>query len=107
MNRSMWFWICVVMGSATLGAGLLVPIHLRAVDAGVLNRAGKRTPSLVEEGLGLTAAQAVGAAQLLAQAAQAGKLPDANRLDAAVGKLAREHPDWAEWGGSDSYLGKL
>lgn len=107
MNRSMWFWLCVVLGLLMLGAGLLVPIHLRAVDAGVLSRAGRRTPTLVEEGLGLAAAQAVGAAQLLSQAAQAEKLPDANRLETSVNKLAREHPVWATWGGSDSYLATI
>jgi hypothetical protein len=104
MNRSMWFWVCVVIGLVLLAAGLLVPIHLRAVDAGVLSKAGRRTPALVEAGLVLAAGQELGAAQLLLQAAQAEKLPDANRLEIAVDKLAREHPDWVAWGGGDSYL---
>src|ERR1700722_8559225 len=105
MNRSMWFWGGVVLAFVALAAGLLIPIHLRGVDAGVLARAGKGSPSLVDEGLGLTAGQGLGAAQLMLQAAQKEKLPDTGRLEQAVNKLTREHPDWATWGGADAYLG--
>jgi hypothetical protein len=104
MSRSSWFWVCLVMGLVTLGVGLVVPIHLRAVDAGVLESAGKRTPTLVEEGLGVAAGQSVGAAQMLLRGAQAEQLPDAKRLELAIASLTREHPDWAVWGGADSYL---
>src|ERR1700678_433918 len=107
MNRSMWFWICVVFGFTALTAGLLVPIHLRAVDAGLLSRAGKHTPTIVEEGLGVAAGQGLGAAQMLLRAAQTERLPDAGRLELAVGQLSREHPDWAVWGGADSDLGQV
>ena len=97
----------MVLGLVTLGVGLVVPIHLRAVDAGLLERAGKRTPTLVEEGLGVAAGQGLGAAQLLLRGAQAEQLPDARRLELAIGSLLREHPDWAVWGGADSYLGNI
>jgi hypothetical protein len=86
------------MGVVTLGIGLVVPIHLRAVDAGVLDRAGQRTPTLVEEGLGVAAGQGLGAAQMLLRGAEAEQLPDARRLELAIGSLTREHPDWTVWG---------
>ena len=107
MNRSMWFWLCVFLGLVLLALGLLVPIHLRAVDAGILMKAGRRTPTLVEEGLGLAAGQSLGASRLMLQAAKDEKLQDANRLELAVNKLTQEHPEWAVWGGADAYLGKI
>ncbi len=104
MNRSIWFSICAILGLALLAAGLLLPIHLRAVDAGLLARAGKGSPTLVEEGLGLAGGQGLGAAQLLSQAAVREKLPDANRLELTVNKLSQEHPEWVIWGGADEHL---
>lgn len=106
MNRSMWFWICVVLGTLALAAGLLVPIHLRAVDAGLLSRAGRRTPTLVDQGLDLAAGQGLGAARLVLQAAKMEELPDAKILEGSLANLTREHPDWVVWGGGDSYLAK-
>src|SRR5579862_4236390 len=35
--RWLWFLICAVLGLVLLAGGLLVPMHLRAVDAGVRN----------------------------------------------------------------------
>jgi hypothetical protein len=107
MNRSMWFWLCVVLGLLALAAGLLVPIHLRAVDAGVISRAGQHTPTLVEEGLGMAAGQGLGAAEMMLRAAKMEQVPDAGRLELSIGQLARAHPDWVAWGGADSYLDKL
>src|ERR1700759_3949329 len=104
MNRSMWFWLCVVFGLVALAAGLLVPAHLRGVDAGVLARAGKGSPTLVEKGMGLVAGQGLGAAELVFQGAQKQGLPGADQLQSTISKAVREHPEWVFWGGADAYL---
>jgi len=107
MNRGAWFWACVVAGLLALAAGLLVPIHLKAVDAGVLRRAGLGTPGLAEAGLGLLTGQGLGAAELLSQASAEEQVQSANRLAPAIASLGTQHPDWEAWGGADAYLGKV
>ena len=62
MNRWAWLTICSVAATALLVCGLLVPSHLRAVDARVLSRAGQGTPALVQTGLDLTRQQQLGVA---------------------------------------------
>jgi hypothetical protein len=71
MNRWVWFSLCAILGLLMLVCGLLVPMHLRAVDAGVIERAGRNTPSLIDEGMTLARKQQLGAARLLSQAADA------------------------------------
>jgi hypothetical protein len=61
--RWLWFLICAGLGLALLAGGLLVPMHLRAVDAGILARAGRNGPALLEQGRALAAEQRLGAAQ--------------------------------------------
>ena len=58
--RWLWFLICAVLGLALLAIGLLVPMHLRAVDAGVLEQAGRSGPALLEEGRTLAGEQKFG-----------------------------------------------
>jgi len=43
MNRWAWVFICAVLGLAAVLAGLLMPVHLRAVDARLLALAGQNT----------------------------------------------------------------
>jgi len=55
MNAAMSRWIgliaCAVFGVVVLLCGLLIPAHLRAVDALTLQKAGRGTPSPVEKGM--------------------------------------------------------
>jgi hypothetical protein len=100
-NRWIWFSICAVMGLAMLICGLLVPAHLRVVDASVIGMAGSNTPGLVERGLALVSRRNLGAAQLLLEAAQAEALSDREQLGLAFTNLAKADPRWLVWGGGD------
>ena len=104
MTRWVWFLLCAICGPALALLGWLVPIHLRAIDGRVLQRAGRSTPSLSEKGLALANEKRLGAAQLVLQAAESTSLPDRQRLAAAVTNLAQEHPAWQTWGGGESHL---
>ena len=44
MNRWLWFAVCALGGLAMLVLGLLMPIHLRAVDANVIRLAVQERP---------------------------------------------------------------
>ena len=108
MSRTVLFLICVLAGLVLLVGGLLVPAHLRAVDAGVLKRAGRQTPTLVTWGVTLAAdQQKLGAAEMLLEAARVQALPDRELLRVAVTNLALQHPDWQAWGGGDTHLATL
>src|SRR5580658_8624886 len=76
-ERSRWLWVplCIAFAGLMLLCGWLVPMHLRAVDVSVLQRAGEGKPSLVERGLALERANNAEAARLILQAAQDEKLP--------------------------------
>ena len=69
-NRKTGFLLCAIPGLLMLAGGLVVPAYLRAVDVGVLQRAGRNTTTLVAQGLALVRENQLGAAQLLLQAAQ-------------------------------------
>jgi hypothetical protein len=96
--RWLWFSICAVLGLALLACGLLVPMHLRAVDAGVLERAGRNGPSLLEEGRTLAGEQKLGTAQMLMQAARLAELPGWDRLGETITNQARQNPSTLTWG---------
>jgi hypothetical protein len=105
MSRWIWFSVCAVVGLVTLVCGWLAPVHLRAVDASVIERAGRRTPALIENGIELVNEKDLGSAQLVLRAAQAEELPGREKLALAMDKLARERPGWQVWGGgADSRL---
>src|ERR1039457_5627837 len=85
-DRSRWPWValCIASAGVVLLCGWLVPMHLRAVDAAVLQRAGEGRPSLVERGLALERANNADAARLLLQAAQAEKIVWIGELASAL-----------------------
>jgi formate/nitrite transporter FocA (FNT family) len=64
--------------------GWLVPAHLRAVDAAVLQRAGETRSTLAQTGIALERANNPEAAQLLLQAAQQEKIPWTGDLASAL-----------------------
>ena len=99
--------MCALLGVMALLCGLLVPVHLRAVDSGVIELAGRKTTTLVEEGLALVKQNQLGAAQLLAQAAQTQRLLHAEQLTAATTALAKQSPSLLAWGSPAPVLEKL
>jgi len=99
--------MCAIPALLLLACGVVVPAHLRAVDASVLQRAGRHTTPLIEQGLTLVQQGNLGAAQLLLQAAQTEGVPDWQRFGLALTNLALPHPLWAVWGGGDPRLERL
>jgi hypothetical protein len=106
-----WSWIlvflCAVLSLAALFCGWLVPAYLRAVPADVLQRAGKGTPSLVDEGTQLIKENKLGAAEMLLEAARHESIPERAELGLAVTNLATQHAAWEMWGGGDPQLERL
>jgi hypothetical protein len=90
-NRWFWFWLCAFLCVLTLVCGWIIPAHLRAVDAGVLERAGRNTTSLIQRGLALVRDQKPAPAELLRRAAQAEGFPDRETLGLAVTAASRQH----------------
>jgi hypothetical protein len=93
--------VCAIFGLALLGFGLIIPAHLRAVDAVVLEKAGRSTPGLVNKGLELVSENQLGAAQLLAQAGRLVRVSGREKLEFGTDELARQHPGWVVWGGPE------
>jgi hypothetical protein len=104
MKSGLLFSVCVLLGCAAAACGWLVPAHLRAVDADVLQWAGRNTPSVAGLGQQMVNRGNLGAARLLAQTARQENLPGAEQLNAATGKLATLLPATQTWGGGDSRL---
>ena len=107
--KSRWtgFLVCAIPAVLMLAAGLVLPAHLRSVDAIVLQRAGRNTPGPIEEGMTLIRQNKLGAAQLLLRAAQEEDLPGQERLGQAITTVAMLHPAWLVWGGGDPRLERL
>src|SRR6266566_1115482 len=101
MKRWVLFLVCAILGFIMLGTGLLIPVHLRAVDPRVLDRAGRKTTSLTEEGLRFAGEKRLGPAQLLLKAADDAGVPNCEPLREAVTNLASAHPGFLIWGGSE------
>jgi hypothetical protein len=106
-SRLIWFLVCAITGALLVVGGLLVPAHLRAVEASVLQEAGRNTEPLIEQGLVLVKQNNLGAAQLLLQAAEQEGVPARQWLSLAINNLALEHPRWMVWGGGDARLERL
>jgi hypothetical protein len=106
-RRVLGFLLCAVPGLVMLACGLALPAYLRAVDARVVQQAGRHTESLVDQGLALLKQDNLGAAQMLLQAAQEEALPDRQELSMAINLVSTEHPRWVVWGGGDARLERL
>ena len=105
MKRWLWFSMCGLLGLGLLFCGLVLPAHLRAVDASVLAAAGRGTRSFASLALALVQAQQLGAAQMLLLAAQQAGLPE-RQLAYALDEAARQHPASVMWG-ADTPLARL
>ncbi|HYV28434.1 MAG TPA: hypothetical protein VFA77_12930 [Candidatus Eisenbacteria bacterium] len=104
MNRWVLFVVCAVLGLGLVVGGLFVPIHLRALDTSVVQRAGKDSPSLLDHGAALVQQKNLGAAQLLLEAAGSQSVPGSEKLGFDVGMLKGQHPDYVVWGGGETHL---
>ena len=98
-SRWLSFWLCIVLGLMLLICGLLVPAHLRAVDVGVIQSAGRTGSGLLERGKALAGAGRLGAAQLYAPAARTAGMPGWDRFGTAVTNLILAAPARQFWGG--------
>ncbi|HXI68733.1 MAG TPA: hypothetical protein VNN22_00070 [Verrucomicrobiae bacterium] len=104
--RWLFFLICVILGVTLLAGGLLVPAHLRALDAAVLQGAGRDGFTLLARGQSLADGKKLGAAQFVLQAARIGKIPDSEKFAATWTNLAAQNPDAQFWG-DDSHVKHL
>jgi hypothetical protein len=107
MSRWIRFVACALVGLAAIYCGLQVPVHLRAVDSSVIERAGIKTPSLVERGLALAREQKFGAEELLRQAVPPGNLSASIELSQSLTNLVRQNPTLALWGSLEPRLETL
>ncbi len=107
MKRWLWFFVCAILGLAMFLCGLLVPAHLRAVDAKVIERAGRRTRTVVDEGLALLSQKQAGPAHQLLQVATMENLRGQAQLQSSFEQFARTYPGLLGWGGSDFLLEKI
>jgi hypothetical protein len=105
-KRQIWILTCVVSGLLLVICGLLVPAHLRAVDIGIVQKAGRGTPSLIQQGMTFVSRQNLGVAQLFLQAAEAEKMAGQEQLNSALTNAALQNPAWFAWG-NDSSLEQL
>ncbi len=106
-NRLLCILVCAASGALLLVCGLLVPAHLRAVDLGVIQKAGRGGPSFTQQAVAFVSGQNLGVAQLLMQAAQAETIPGREQLGLALTNAARQHPDWLIWGNDSSLANVL
>jgi hypothetical protein len=107
MSRWLWFLACAILGLVMLGLGLLVPVHLRAVETIVIQQAGRKTTGVVERGLALVGERKLGPAHLLLRAAEAEGISGREKLGAAVTNLARQKPALEFWGSPQPRLETL
>lgn len=107
MKRWLLLIICLAGGAIALFLGLLVPVHLRAIDRPVLERAGIKTPGLAEYAGALELDGNHGAADLVLQAARLSGITNHGNLPAGLDALAARGPRVVAWGMPDSRLEAL
>jgi hypothetical protein len=104
MSRWIYFTGMVVLGLLLIACGLIIPAHIRAVDATVLRAAGSRTPSLTELAAQFLKETQPGPANLLLQVAKQEGLTDRNQATEASAELASRQPLLRFWGGPEPRL---
>src|SRR5882724_2274953 len=104
MKRLAGFLGSAILGLLLLACAWIVPAHFQAVDTVILQRAGRRTPTLAERGLELVRQNNLGAAELMLQAAREESLPDRGELGLTVTNLANAQPGLRAWGGGERHL---
>jgi hypothetical protein len=87
-NRWLWFGLCAAFAGLMLLCGWLIPMHLRAVDPAILERAGAETPSLIDRGVALARDKHPDSARLLLEAAQSENITGAGEVALALSSPA-------------------
>ena len=110
--RRLWIVILVIVGAVLLGCALLVPVHFRAVDAAVVERAGRgepgsAAPTLIEDGLTLLSTEKLGPARMLWRTAESESVPRSDQLGAGIAKFSRDNPLLVAMGGASLILDKV
>ena len=110
--KKLWLTLCLAGGALLLGGALLVPAHFRAVDAAVVERAGRGSagasaPTLIEEGATFLSVEKLGPARMLLLAAQAESVPRYELLAAGVAQFMRDNPSLVAVGGAATLLEKV
>lgn len=103
-RRWIWFWLCALLGVVVLACGWIIPAYVRAVDTAVVEKAGRRTGTLVDRGIEFVKENNLGVAELLLEAARYEGIPDRAQLGLAVTNLALTHPGWEVWGGGEGHF---
>jgi hypothetical protein len=80
-----------------------MPVHLRAVDSGVVLSAGRTGDSLLQRGKTMADAGRLGVAQMFVTAAHTAGMPGWDRLGEVVTSRAAQNPGALFWG-NDTYV---
>lgn len=94
-------------GLLATAAAWMLPVNLNSVPPALLAAAGQGTPTVVELGRQLVAAEKIGPAELVLAAAQTIGSAAAPALAADVAALARHQAELVAWGGWDPFLEPL
>src|ERR1041384_703603 len=105
MKRWLWIMLPAAAGVVLIAWGLLTPAHLRAVDAAVLEYAGRDTSKLTEEGMKLLRAEKPGPARLVLTAAVQSGLVSQPQVDVALRNAST--PKSKPWGGPSPVLDQV
>jgi hypothetical protein len=98
MSRVTSFLACSIIGLSMLACGLLIPAHLRSVDARIIELAGRNSPGTVSQGLEMAIQKNLGSAQWFLEAGLQEKIPGQEPLRSAVEALAQSDHGLATWG---------
>jgi len=93
-----FFWICSVLGLVLVAGGVLLPAHLRGLDAVVVQSAGQNGVTLPGVVQAFAEGKRLGVAELLLQAGQIAKTPGCESLNAALAERLRQYPKARFWG---------
>jgi hypothetical protein len=93
-----FFLICSILGLALVAGGLLVPAHLRGLDAAVVRSAGQTGVTLPGAGQAFVEGKRLGVAEMLLQAGQIEKIPGCEPRNAALAEGLRQYPKARFWG---------
>ncbi|HLP08457.1 MAG TPA: hypothetical protein VK178_09840 [Opitutaceae bacterium] len=102
-NRGGPIWL-LVLGAALLAAGWLLPVQVKSLSPLLLREAGADTPTLVAFGEELRAADKLGPANLVSEAAKKLALSGAAGLETQLADDAQRQLEIVPWGGVDPYL---
>ncbi len=102
-NRGEPLWL-IVLGAALVAAGWLLPVQVKSLSPLLLREAGADTPTLVAFGEELRAADKLGPAAMVGDAALKLALPGAAGFQAQLADDAQRQLEIVPWGGVDPYL---